>query len=69
MECSKAQMTYLRLCNESEIEIATMASQQYSLNEKNKIIILSQLKLECYKNEIIKKHDFEKEKIYFIAYV
>lgn len=36
MECSKAQMTYLRLCNESEIEIATMSSQQYSLNEKTK---------------------------------
>lgn len=39
------------------------------LKWKNKILILSQLKLECYKNEIIKKHDFEKEKIYIIAYV
>lgn len=34
MECSKAQMTYLGLCNESEIEIATMSFQQYSFNEK-----------------------------------
>lgn len=54
IECLKAQMTYLRSCNECnelEIEADTMSSQHYSLNEKNKNVILSQLNMECYKNE------------------
>ena len=73
-ECSKAQMTDLRSWNESEIEIKkkeieidTVFSVLF-LKWKNKNAILSQLKLESYNEmkEMIKEHDFKKEKRFIL---
>ena len=69
-ECSKAQMTDVKSWNESEIETDTVFSVLF-LKWKNKNAILSQLKLESYKNEGNDQGTwFQKEKkIHFIAYI